>query len=173
MKGVIAVCLGKLVVEKFGADKWKDALEAAGFGRETNFLPTDNIDDQAVMKVVDSVCKVLSITPIQAADAFGEYWVNTYAPKIYGVYFRKSHSAKELLQNMDDIHVRVTATVANAHPPRFEYDWKNDKTLVMKYVSKRGLIDFLVGLIKGVGKYYNENLTVVKKSNTTVQVNFP
>ena len=42
----------------------------------------------------------------------------------------------------------------------------------MKYESKRGLIDFLVGLVKGVGKHYKENLLVSKVGNDTVKVVF-
>ncbi len=173
MKGVIAACLGDLVKEKFGQDKWQDALEGAGLDKNTMFMATDVIDDGAVMKVVASVCKVLNITLVQAADAFGDYWVNTYAPKIYKAYYRQSKTAKEMLLNMDGVHVTITKSVPNAHPPRFDYEWKNDRTLVMTYKSKRGLIDFLVGLVKGVGTYYKENLRVRKISSSKVEVVFP
>ncbi len=40
--------------------------------------------------------------------------------------------------------------MANAHPPRFDYSWENDKTLIMKYKSGRGLIAFAAGLVEGV-----------------------
>ncbi len=43
----------------------------------------------------------------------------------------------------------------------------------MTYKSKRGLIDFLVGLIKGVGKYFKENLEVTKLGNNKVKIVFP
>jgi hypothetical protein len=42
----------------------------------------------------------------------------------------------------------------------------------MTYKSPRGLIDFLVGLIKGVGKYFKEDLRVRKLNNTDVEVVF-
>jgi len=73
---------------------------------------------------------------------------------------------------MDNIHKMVTQNIPNAHPSRFTYDWENDKTLVMIYNSDRGLIDFLVGLIKGVGMYYKENLKVMKLANDKVQIIF-
>jgi len=50
--------------------------------------------------------------------------------------------------------------------------WENEKTLIMKYKSHRGMIDFLVGLVKGVGRYFNENLTVTKRTNTEVEIVF-
>ena len=172
MKGVIATCLANLVKEHFGRDKWENALEDAGMDRHAVFSATDKIDDDEVMKVVASVCRVLKITPTQAADAFGDYWVNVYAPGIYGAYLQEARSAKELLLGMDKIHETVTSTIANAHPPRFDYEWKDRRTLIMKYKSDRGLIDFLMGLIKGVGRYFREDLEVKKLNDTDVEIVF-
>ena len=36
MKGVIVNCLGELITEKFGKDKWEEALAHAGNGQEIN-----------------------------------------------------------------------------------------------------------------------------------------
>ncbi len=172
MKGVIVTCLAGLVKENFGRDKWEDALEDAGMDRHAIFSATNVVEDETVLKVVASVHKVLNITPLQAADAFGDYWVNVYAPRIYGAYLQEAKSARELLLGMDKIHETVTSTIPNAQPPRFNYTWKDDNTLIMTYNSPRGLIDFLVGLIKGVGKYFNEKLKVQKISNTDVEIIF-
>lgn len=173
MKGVIVKCLGELVREKFGKDKWEDALERSGLDRDSIFLATEDVDDIVALKIVDSVCKVLNISLIQAADAFGDYMVNVFAPKIYAPYYRGVNSAKEFLLNMDKVHVNTTGTKKNARPPRFEYEWKDDNTLIMKYKSERGLIDFMVGLIRGVGKYYKEDLTVTKLGTDKVEIVFP
>jgi hypothetical protein len=173
MKGVIAACLQELVKEKFGNEKWEEALKKAGVDPTTKFMPIQDIDDQAVLKVINSVCGVLHITLLQAADVFGEYWVNTYARKLYGMYYNKATNAKDFLLKMDNVHEITTRTVKNARPPRFEYEWKDDKTLIMTYKSARGLIDFLVGLVKGVGIYFKESLKVTKLSSDKIQIVFP
>lgn len=172
MKGVIPSCLKELVVNKFGKDKWESALAMAGLDKTTSFLPTHDVDDAGVLKVVESVCKVLDLSLPQAADAFGEYWVCTYAPQIYKPYYQKATSAKEFLLKMDDVHRLTTENIPNAQPPRFEYKWIDEKTLIMKYKSKRKLIDFLVGLTKGVGKYFKENLQVSKQGDDSIRVVF-
>jgi hypothetical protein len=173
MKGVIAHCLRQLVVNNFGQAKWDAALIEAGLDKDTQILVTQDIEDATVLKVVGSVCKVLNISLEQAADAFGEYWVCTYAPKIYKAYFQGKNSARELLLKMDEVHQLTTASIPNARPPRFDYTWQGDKTLIMKYKSHRQLIDFLVGLVKGVGKYYNEPLQVSKMGGDSVKIVFP
>ena len=37
MKGVIVKCLAELISEKFGKDKWEEALEQAGLEKQSIF----------------------------------------------------------------------------------------------------------------------------------------
>ena len=173
MKGVIVLALKGMVQEKFGIDKWEAALKKAGIDKEPTILPISDVDDQIVLKVINSLCETLNISLTQAADAFGDYWVNVYSQKMYGVYYEGVKTAKELLLKMDSVHVATTRSMSNAHPPRFEYKWKNENTLIMTYKSQRGLIDFLVGLIRGVGIFYREALRVTKLGDDTVEIVFP
>ena len=136
-------------------------------------LPISDIDDQVVMNVIKSTCDVLNLSLEQVADAFGDYWVNVYTQKIYRVHYLDCNTSKDFLLKMDYVHVMVTNNIPNARPPRFEYEWKDQKTLIMKYKSHRNLIDFLVGLIKGVGKFYKEDLKVTKLTNDKVEIVFP
>ena len=173
MKGVIVLAAKEMVTKNFGEGKWKEALQKAGIDKEPIILTITDVDDQVVMKVINALCEVLNLSFTQVADAFGDYWVNEYSHKIYQVYYDNCKTAKEFLLKMDSVHVASTRTMANAHPPRFEYEWKDDKTLIMHYKSPRGLIDFMVGLIKGVGKYYKEDLKVTKLDNERVEIVFP
>jgi hypothetical protein len=171
MKGTILKCLQELVISNFGKDKWEKSLEDAGLKKSTLFIPIMDVDDSQTMKIIEAVCKVLNISLTQAADAFGDYWVNVYSQKMYSNYY-KEKTAKEFLLNMDNIHVEITKTIKNARPPRFEYEWKDDKTLIMHYHSFRGLIDFVIGLVKGVGKFYKENIKVTKLGIGKIQIIF-
>ncbi len=173
MKGTIVKCLEELVSTKFGRDKWKKSLEDAGLKDSTMILSISDVDDLQVMKVVEAVCKNLNISLEQAADAFGDYWINVYSQKMYRQYYEINKTAKDFLLDMDNVHVAMTETMKDARPPRFNYEWKDDKTLIMHYRSHRGLVDFAVGLSKGVGKFYNENLIVTKLGPDKVQVVFP
>ena len=136
-------------------------------------LPSSDMDDQVVMSVIKSACDVLNLSLEQVADNFGDYWVNVYTQKIYRVHYLDCNTSKDFLLKMDYVHVMVTNNIPNARPPRFEYEWKDQKTLIMKYKSHRNLIDFLVGLIKGVGKFYKEDLKVTKLTNDKVEIVFP
>jgi hypothetical protein len=172
MKGTIPKCLSELVELNFGKAKWQSALEMVGLPKNKIFWPGEDIEDAKVMQLVTAVCKLNNLTPIQAAEAFGEFWVNDYAPRAYPLYFKGTTSARDFLLKMDSVHITMTQNIPNAHPPRFGYEWADKKTLVITYKSNRNLIDFLVGLIKGVGSHFKENLSVVKMSQTQVKVTF-
>lgn len=172
MKAIIALALKGLIKDKFGDEKWEAVLKNAGIDNEPRLTPISDIDDKVVLDVIGSACKVLDISSVQAADAFGEYWMTEYAPQIFKHYFSAKKNAKEFLLKMDDVHVAVTNTTENARPPRFDYEWEDKNTLIMNYKSDRNLIDIFVGLIKGVGKYYNENLQVSKAGGNKVKVIF-
>lgn len=160
MKGVILKALQDMVEEKFGRNKWKEILKASDLMEDTDFFVADNVDDNIVIKILESLCKVLNITMKEAGEAFGEYWVCSYAPKTYSAFYFKNKNAKEFLCDMDKVHTWCTNNIDGASPPHFEYRWLDEKTLLMKYISKRNLKDIFIGLVKGVGKYYKENLKV-------------
>lgn len=172
MKGTIVKCLEEMIITQHGQEKWHQILEASGLNASTIIWPMADIPDTQVLDIIQSVCKALHITLLQAADAFGEYWVNTYAQKMYPLFFKQNANARDFLLNMDNVHVQMTRTIKNARPPRFEYEWIDQHTLIMHYKSQRGLIDFVVGLIKGVGKYYQEELWVSKLNQKQVQIIF-
>ncbi|MBS2099886.1 heme NO-binding domain-containing protein [Carboxylicivirga linearis] len=172
MKGVIIDCLRNLVSKEFGTDQWSDILVDSGLKPNETILSTIDFDDKTAISLIHSTCKVLNLSIEQAAEAFGDYWMNYYASKIYSAYMAKANSAKELLLMLDNIHLKVTKSMPNARPPKFSYDWKDDSTLVMTYISDRNLIDIFIGLVKSVGKFYNENLKITKGSNNEVIIKF-
>jgi hypothetical protein len=173
MKGVIPRCLCELVAEKYGRQKHDEIMKKAGMDPGRRFLAVEDVEDDDVMKMVQATCDVLGVTLAQAADVFGDYWVNTFAPKLYSAYYRGVSSAREFLLKMDYVHQMSTRNIKNAAPPRFDYEWQDDNTLIMTYKSKRNLIDFLIGLIKGVGRYFNTDLQVQQVGTNRVRIEFP
>lgn len=172
MKGTVVKCLKEMVEKKFGKDKWDTICEKSGFKAGAIISLSADIDDAVVMKLLQSTCETLGVTMEQAGDAFGDYWVNDYSPNIYKSIYSKFKSAREFILGMDDVHIMVTNTVPNAKPPRFTYEFKDDNTLIMNYKSSRGLILVLAGLVRGLGRYFNQKLTVTKMSETSLKIVF-
>ena len=175
MKIQIVACLSEMVKEKFNEAKWREILNRSDMGDSRKYLEYMrgmDIDDKKVFEIIKNTCEVLQITLEQAADAFGEYWTCVYAPKIYKTYYGKYHNARDFIKGMDQIHAEVTKNIENAHPPRFDIEELDDNRLKVHYKSKRHMIDFYIGLAKGIGKYFNTPIEVKKLSDEYVEINF-
>ncbi|MDH3974437.1 MAG: heme NO-binding domain-containing protein [Deltaproteobacteria bacterium] len=173
MKGVIVNAMKDMVSDNFGKDKWEAILEKVGLDKNTTFSITHDVEEAAVMMTFKSLCEVLNLPPQQAAETFGKYWVTHYVPKLYKSYYRGITNAKDLILKLNIIHKQVTNMVPNAQPPMFEYKWKDSSTLIMKYISKRGLIAIFVGALKGVGELFHTELKVKQISSEEVEIIFP
>ncbi|MGY6561034.1 MAG: heme NO-binding domain-containing protein [Luteibaculaceae bacterium] len=172
MKGTIHKCVEKLVIEKFGIDKWEECLESVGLDEDHVFMMNDDVDEAKTMELLTKAPAILGISLPQLFDAFGEYWSCVYAPKVYPAYYEGVNNSKEFLLKLDRIHVEITQNVPNARPPRFTYSWSNENTLLMEYTSGRGLVDLFISLAHGMGKYFNETLGITKDNNK-VTIVFP
>ena len=173
MKGVIAIALKEMVIRNFGLDKWEEILMDASLPVDLQISSSQDIEDYVIMRVISSACKVLDITPEQAADAFGDYWVNEYAFRIYAAHYEGIGNSKDFLKRTNQIHTATTLSIPNAHPPKFEYEDPGDNTLIMTYLSNRGLMNIFIGLVRASGKHFNEELQVERIDDNKVKITFP
>ena len=163
MKGTISRCLLEMVDEKLGTETSAKIVEKSGV-TSGNLLrmSLSDIPDSDFLQLFGATLEVTGLSKEAACDLFGEYWCCTYAPKYYSFVVEKFSNAKDMILGMDKVHTQLTATIKNARPPHFEYIWKSEQELEVTYISERGLIDVYVGLARGVGKLFKENLSVNK-----------
>jgi len=173
VKGVVINCIEELVTTQFGQRKWQEVLNEAGLDPARVFLAITDVAEDDTMRLIQAVGKTLNLSLQQVADAFGDYWVNVYAPRIYHGYYEKAKTAKDFLLQIDHVHIQMTKQLKEARPPRFRYEWEDAKTLIMHYHSHRGLMPIMFGLIKGVAKYFQEDLQITKLDDTRVRIIFP
>lgn len=171
MKGTIVKAIEKLVIEKLGVDKWEKCLELSGYKKNKIFLLQDDVEDADVFKIIKNLSEISGLSTQEIFDLYGDYWVNDYAPKIYTAFYNLKN-AKDFILNIQKIHDIMTASMKNARPPRFEYNWKNEKELIVDYYSERNLIELAISLLKGVGKYFKENLKISKLNDKQIHVVF-
>jgi len=164
VKGTIVICLQEVVESKAGRPGWMKVLEDAGLPKNSAFQTNAVVPDEDVLKLISSTATVLGITKQAAMDAFGEHWGKTYAPSMYGIYYDKYTNAHDFLLHMDEVHVAMTK-FAGASPPHFTFKEVAPTEIVMNYSSPRGLVALMPSLIKGVGAYYKQKVTVRPAGN--------
>ena len=174
MKGTILICCFKdLIEQKYGKSKWKQVLEMSGLPADTVFIPTEKASDEVVMNVLHNVCKVIGISVPQATDAFGEYWVNSFLPRLYPNFGIIVSNSRDFLVKLNDIHAKIAKTMQGAAPTKFVYRWKDEDTLLIAHESKWLNSVLLVGLLKGAAKYFGEELSINLWSSNQMMVKFP
>ena len=171
MKGVIVSALEEMIVKRFGKERWEQILDRAGTDSRF-FLATSDMDDAEVMKILSASSEVLGIDIKGILRDFSRYWIGTYAKRVYPAYFMGVNNAKDLILKVDEIHRLITQNMKNAHPPHFEYEWKDSRTLIVRYRSRRGLIDMAVELIRAIGEEYGEPLDIKKIGDSEIEVRF-
>ncbi len=171
MKGTIVKCMEELVIEKFGAGNGRSRSRRQGSQRGESSQRFCDIDETEFTRIMTGVAEVTFLSMEQVMEAFGEHWSTVYAPNVYAAYYSGVKTSRELLVNLDHMHEVMTKSIKFARPPRFRYEWQGEQHLIMHYESGRGFVALMPGLIRGVGKYYKEDLTVSVVGNA-VQVHF-
>ncbi|OJJ23348.1 hypothetical protein BKI52_03025 [marine bacterium AO1-C] len=171
MLGSIFNCFEELIKEEYSEQTWNTILTKAGQGTATRMFAHRPYDDGVFHKIYETACQELNSDKYQLAEAFGKAWMK-YASKHYFAFFVARSSAKEFILAMDRTHTKITDKVDNATPPRFHYETIDDQTITMTYDSPRNLGFLMVGLLKAVGDFFNEKITVETLDENTARVTF-
>lgn len=173
MKGTISRCLLEMIDEKMGSEMSNQVVAKANVSSPNLLrMSLSDVPEDDFMKLFTATLSETGLSMEAACDAFGEFWCCTYVPKNYNFVIEKFSNAKEMILGMDKVHTQLTATIKNARPPHFEYHWQSENELEVTYISDRGLIDVYVGLARGVGKYFKEDVKAVKMSESKVLITF-
>ena len=156
MYGLVNQAVQGLVESRLGPSGWLRIREKAGVHQEV-FLSMEPYDDAITYGLVGAASEVLELAPEEVLHAFGEYWVLETAKKNYAALMEAAGSTlPELLGNLDQLHSRVLLTFPNLRPPSFRVERiDSDKLRVYYYSEREGLEPFVLGLLTGLGKYFN------------------
>lgn len=157
MKGtVVNIWLNTL--EKLYGEKIKnDVMNAQGWDPHHIITPLEEIDDQKIKNLISAFAKNQNISDDKLWHTLGANNIQSFCDW-FPSYF-ETQTAMSFLLMMDKVHAQLTKMVPGAKPPRLIPEPIDEKNFYMVYKSKRGLQNYLMGLIEGVGAYYNEKIS--------------
>ena len=106
---------------------------------------------------------MLGLESSEILEAFGEHWVLYTAQAGYGEMLAMFGSdLRSFLNNLDNLHSHVAMSFPALRPPSFEVEQiEGDPGLLLHYRSERaGLAPMVIGLIKGLGKRFSQEVSV-------------
>lgn len=172
MHGAFVVGLKEMIIHRFDENFWQEIVEEAGL--ELGFYPLSNreLEEKEAMNLVKAAAKKLNLGDRKFGEAFGNYWIKNFARQKYFAFFDAFKSSKDFINQLSEIHKKLTENLTQPQPPFFEINWENEHSVLINYQSDRALIHFAVGLLKALGDYYKEEISVYRVEKNQIKVFF-
>ena len=161
MYGIVNKAIQGLVTENFGKESWEKVKQKSGIEVDS-FLSHEPYPDEYTFQLAIAASEVLNMPLKEVLIAFGEYWVLKTGMQHYGSLLQAGgNNLKEFLINLPAFHSRVMLIYPNLTPPEFKISNIEENSLYVHYYSQRkGLKDFVFGLLQGLGKMYQVNVQI-------------
>jgi methyl-accepting chemotaxis protein len=158
MKGTVVSTWIKSLRVLYGDDIVNKCLTRIGWSQDRIISPLEEIDDVEPKKLVEEISKLTNHSTSNIWRNIGKSNINSFS-KWFPSYFQRSNT-KSFLLMMDDVHTQLTKMIKGAKPPRLLATDIGEKEIEIKYVSKRGMFDYFLGLLDGCGEFFNEKLEI-------------
>lgn len=164
MKGSVVSVWLNTIENVWGQNSKFEAMDSVGWSADKMISPLDDIEDSTIFALMDSVAKQAGITPAEVWRTLGHNNIYSFS-KWFPSFFERS-SLKAFLMMMDAVHAQLTRMIKGAKPPRLIPEEIDNTTFTITYQSKRGMFDYLQGLLEGAAEYFNEKMEmeVIEKS---------
>ncbi|EKT3956367.1 heme NO-binding domain-containing protein [Flavobacterium psychrophilum] len=161
MYGIVNKAIEDLVIANFGEAKWNAIKDRTGIDIDF-FISNEPYDDEITFKLALAVSQEMNMTINQVLITFGEWWViKTISEKYPGLMNSGGNNLRDFLVNLPNFHNRVMLIYPKLTPPEFKISNITENGLNLHYFSKRqGLQEFVRGLIQGLGKMFNTQVTI-------------
>ncbi|HYE11330.1 MAG TPA: heme NO-binding domain-containing protein [Patescibacteria group bacterium] len=156
MKGtVVATWINSLRLIH-GDDTVNKALRKIGWSENRVISPLEEIEDAEPKQLVEEVSRLVGKSTQEIWRSIGKHNIKSFH-KWFPSYFERSNT-KSFMLMMDDVHTQLTKMIKGAKPPRLLATDIGEKELEIKYVSKRGMFDYFLGLLEGSAEFFNEKI---------------
>lgn len=174
MKGTVVSSWIESCRKLFGDKIVNEALEAHQLPVDRVFTPLEDVKDNIATGIIDHIGNAVGKNHKEIWGTMGQENIKTFS-KNYPGFFRHE-SAYQFLKSMNDVHVIVMKRFKGATPPLLDVKPISSHSILFTYRSKRGMEDYLMGLIKGVSEYFKEKIEIEvldrKSSEIQMQLSF-
>ena len=170
MKGTVVATWLNTTRKLFGDDVAKNAMSYAGWGENKIFSPIENVEDDKVNKYIKYISDNKNITTKELWRKIGQDNIISFS-KDYPAFF-KHENAYSFLKSMYDVHVVMTKKFIGAKPPILTITPISRREAIFTYNSSRGMFEYFLGMLEGVGNYFNEKIQVeeISKTKTSLEL---
>lgn len=170
MKGTVVGTWIKTCRRLYGDDKVDEALSKAGYEKGKIFTPLEDVEDEKVNIFTQYLAESVGVEVKELWNKIGEDNINSFFQS-YPAFF-EHENMYSFLKALFDIHVVMTQRIPGANPPIVKIEPVSRDTAVFSYSSKRGMFDYMYGLLRGTSKFFNEKVEMkeIDKTDTSIKL---
>lgn len=159
MHGIIFIQLQKFVETNYENHTWHALLKDADLSHRI-YLPFKEYPDEDVMSIVTRISSATKVPTGTLLEDFGTFIVGDLV-KLYGSFINRDWRTLDLIENTEEmVHKALRRRDPNAKPPVISCLRQHSNSLIVIYRSHRQMCAVAKGIIRGVGKYYQEIINV-------------
>ncbi|OGQ99716.1 MAG: hypothetical protein A2505_03775 [Deltaproteobacteria bacterium RIFOXYD12_FULL_55_16] len=161
MKGLIFNLLEEFLTARCGEKEYELILADCQLitAEPSLMVGPGSYPDQDFTAIVASAANRLSLSPGELLREVGRALIPLLASR-YPQFFSPSKHPREFFSTLNFIHhLEVKKLYKDAELPRFHCENKTDGSLLVSYLSSRGLCHLFSGLIDGVADHYQTPLS--------------
>ncbi|UMZ72935.1 heme NO-binding domain-containing protein [Natranaerofaba carboxydovora] len=162
MKGTVVLVWIESLKGLFGDATITEVLQEMDLEGDQMITPTMDVSEENAVQLVEKVAKKVGKNSAEIFRQMGRN--NIWSFKEFFPSYFDQNSAKEFLCMMDEVHRQLTKMIEGANPPRLIAEELSPNRIKLRYESNRGLFDYLLGLIEGVGDYFEEEVELEELS---------
>jgi hypothetical protein len=161
MYGLVNRALEDLIIHKYGEEKWAEVREKANVEIDA-FISNEPYPDEVTYDLLGAAHETLGVCVQDLIREFGAWFVTKTAKENYGALLRAAGAnLKDFLTNLPQFHARIQLIYPKLQPPEFKCTDIGEDSLRLHYFTHRpGLVDFVVGLLHGLGELYGTPVSV-------------
>lgn len=156
MKGTVVNIWIQTLEKAYSEQKVLKAMERVGWNPNRIISPLEDVLDKDIFELVESISEEIGKKSSEVWRNVGQQNVETFS-KWFPSYFEHSNY-KSFMMMMDTVHKQLTKMIKGANPPRLIPDETDGNSVVIHYRSKRGMFDYLIGLMEGGAEYFKEKV---------------
>ena len=161
MFGWINDCMEKLVISKYGIEKWHEIKSKAGCQVSDNgFVRHQLYPDDSTVQLVVAASEILGLSVDEVLEAFGVFFMEfTRGEGFENLLQCQGSTLRTWLSNLNALHDHLESSFPPGMvKPVFwcEDDDNEEGCIIVHYYSKRGnlLVPLVVGLVKEVARFH-------------------
>lgn len=165
MKGLVFTLFYSHCEDRYGAQMLEDIIDDADLPNKGAYTSVGTYPFDQMVALLTGLVKRSGRPLPQVLDEFGRYcfskWVH-YVP----AYFEHK-DLFDMLADTDHFHqTEVRKLYPDAELPSFVVESRDDRLLVIRYVSCKPLADLAAGVIKGAATHFGETISLSHRAVT-------